>query len=1081
MKIKKKNLIVTLCCIFAICLLAGTICLLFANAETGEVQFETIEAKQTYGLGESITLEPITATYKGEKYSVSGKLTFDGEKCAEVGKEESFVNYIFDKTGEYVLTYSLNIDGKVYSHCKYINVEDRPYFNDQIKSRYQLGAELPINNIYAVSGEEKVKADVYVNGVKSETYAARSLGELEIVLSAFIKGAELKETRKTVIYLDDYSDLFINNDNLIESGHSAPEWAHAENGQPYKGVLLRSERKDDAIRFSNIINLNDLGKDDALIRFLPISGVYEGEQYSHLSSVSVKLIDVYNPNNFVTYRSFSSMYYEDGGCNLYTQICYGNIAMARWNFGEFDTFREYLINNASTLDIESKKENNRKNIMWLTFSLDYKTKNFYTNLDANEKAEAYNILPANDPAVVGVGNQWKGFTTGEVYLEIEFESSGYNNGILIREIGGQMLSSETIEDNTVPTAIFEYEELPDGFVGRTYPVLYSQKIYDSTLGVLDNSHCCIELWLIAGNKFTDYTDKVVEGKFVPEKAGTYRVTYIIEDDAGNVKTYFKNFEIYEAGLIAAAVNPFKSEGYLVGESLILPDVGVENMSIITDKKIIYKYDGQILNMKAGDELFFDKAGTLEIVYDITDYNGTSVKGSFSAQVKISKDPIVKIGRVPDVAVCGLPLYLPTFEAYDYNYSPDEEGFIPQKTISVNGNIVDGPTYNVTEQDGNCLNIVYKAGIVEHKLSIPVIKAVYLADYFNAVSESGSVQKNNAEESVDFTFNNDAVISPYNPCVINGSENVLTRFDFSERQGKLKISLIDYVDESKVVEFYFDFSAGTVTNDNITYELPDDVVTVNYNMKKQLFSGLSMVTHWSDGTEFNGFNVNLYKIKFEFSDCGANTVFQLYKLSASNLQTKRNEDGSLKEYSYNGVPYLVMSESVDVSGYVLGGQLKVPKATAWLPFGGMLYVDVVVKNKNDEAICEKLPAINNNYITIENYGQYMIEYSMHTPSGKIRSKTLPVELRCSDIPEIVVTSEIKSTYKLGEEIGGIEFQVNGIGNINSKVFLVNAKGNVIPIGNTDVIKLEMPGTHKIVVLAQDDWNYAAKVITFKVER
>lgn len=291
-----------------------------------------------------------------------------------------------------------------------------------------------------------------------------------------------------------------------------------------------------------MIDLNYCDPEDALIKFISVSGTYEGITYTPLSSISIKLIDIYDSGNYVTFRNFSSMYYEDGSCNLYSQICYDDIVMARWNFGDYSEFREYLINFNSTLDINAKN-NSRTNILWLSLSLDYATRNFYTNLAPNEDSEPFNILNAGDPKIVGAGNQWKGFTTGEVYLEIEFESTGRTNGIFVREIAGQELSGSGISDAEAPQAIFEYNEFPIGYTGRRYPIPYPTKILDAVQGALGNDYCDVELCLVEGNKYTDLTQEITDGVFVPEKAGTYQITYTIWDDSKNVRFYEKNFEI----------------------------------------------------------------------------------------------------------------------------------------------------------------------------------------------------------------------------------------------------------------------------------------------------------------------------------------------------------------------------------------------------------------------------------------------------------------------------------------------------------------------------------------------------------
>ena len=186
----------------------------------------------------------------------------------------------------------------------------------------------------------------------------------------------------------------------------------------------------------------------------------------------------------------------------------------------------------ATFDYEDSK---KTDCMWFGVQADYATRAFYVTTEMPAGMDPWLLLDADDSSQVGVGKEWKGFTTGEVWLEFVFDGSG-NSGILVKEIAGQNLSGEKIADTTAPSVITDFaldNDMPVGIVGQAYPIPAPAKILDGVEGILSSSAAEIRLYKTEGILSFDCSDLIENGAFVPKEAGTYRIRYILTDSSGN--------------------------------------------------------------------------------------------------------------------------------------------------------------------------------------------------------------------------------------------------------------------------------------------------------------------------------------------------------------------------------------------------------------------------------------------------------------------------------------------------------------------------------------------------------------------
>lgn len=254
---------------------------------------------------------------------------------------------------------------------------------------------------------------------------------------------------------------------------------------------------------------------------------------------SIKLIDCYDESNYV---EFYMNTWQEGrvqkhtGCavgaagQLCSSITAGNDASATVEIGEKKykpryynrySFADYwLYGNTYTLFSGPKK----------VFSMNVNTNEIYFN---------NNIVTDLDHPQIYKDNPFKGFTTGEVYVQYSFNDYRTSDSayLYIKEIlglSGEQLKKDIVSDNECPDVDIDiqYTDIEE----KSINVMYNQEYELPKAKVYDvNGDDSYKLAV-----YYDYhTDNpksvnVQNGKFIPDKLGVvYTAVYLVEDDFGN--------------------------------------------------------------------------------------------------------------------------------------------------------------------------------------------------------------------------------------------------------------------------------------------------------------------------------------------------------------------------------------------------------------------------------------------------------------------------------------------------------------------------------------------------------------------
>lgn len=353
------------------------------------------------------------------------------------------------------------------------------------------------------------------------------------------------------------------------------------------------------------------------------------------------------------------------------------------------------------------------------------------------KADGY-IIDLDDPQYFQ--NNWKGFTTGEVYLSIRgvnYYGASYN--FCLTKIGNCDLTPHTVYDRTPPTVTVDAPaERPTAGLNNPYPV-FAASAYDGYSGKLP----------VTVKVFSDYRADnrfelpIADGKFTPKVAGAYTIEYTATDFAGNCTT--ETVSILCDGMnrtLQLTVSEQQISG-TTGEPVVLADVattgGVGAVAVDT----AVTFDGKAI-LVADNAFTPERAGTYTVTVTAADFAGQTKTETYTVSITNGDRPIIRPVALPDAFLVGATYRIPTAAAYDY-----AAGAPTQTTVTVNGVALQNGVYTVP-QNSNALEIIYTAGTATKTYTVPVIA---YTDYASLFIGNATATQNGVAVAGAFTFAN----------------------------------------------------------------------------------------------------------------------------------------------------------------------------------------------------------------------------------------------------------------------------------------------------------------------------------------
>lgn len=679
----------------------------------------------------------------------------------------------------------------------------------------------------------------------------------------------------------------------------------------------------------------------------------------------------------------------------------------------------------------------------LALSMDITNQAIYAN------GQLVTILSSEDIYKDGT---WSGFTTGECFLSIS--ATNYNASALnlaITKLGdceiskddpasAEKLQENVFVDNAAPVISIENEELyadgyPSAIAGMKYRVFPTSVKDDYTLSPREYT----EVYYAYGTADEVRVD-LVDGAFVPFKAGEYTIVYYAVDKYGNVGKLEIDIESKPGDHPSlSAVAPSLNDA-LIGTEYDIPAPAISNAIGISQwrAEAIHKESGKVYQISSDSPKFFPEyAGEYDVVYYVEDYikaieAKTTLKANINEVPVFFEDPVL-----PEYFIKGCEYQLPEILAKIYSSgSPVEK--LPEIYIIEDGKSEIRGNYRFISYANESVQIIYRLETNGNKREyvskvIPVIDVGYNGTY--------TIDKYFVKEGLNSTpagkYITFAVDRDYGERVYTSFINRLQTFDFSLKlaatgfgMDTISIYLTDYADPSVQLKFTYRYASGQVffsINDgaeavleNVSFDDSESPLNlaIENNGCTVMPTGSSVlsskVTADLSGKEFNGFNDSMAYLTIELSGITnyKQAGIDIFNLSGQpisgiyvdNIKPKISAVSQSGARPFGGqfvIPSVYVSDVLDPSVNI---QMSV---TA--PDGS--YVTAL----DGTVLNEKNAKYYTDYtIKLDQYGSYSVNYIVTDISGNKLPFTYVITSSDMTAPEIIV-KEHQTEGKVGEAI------------------------------------------------------------------
>ena len=298
-------------------------------------------------------------------------------------------------------------------------------------------------------------------------------------------------------------------------------------------------------------------------------------------------------------------------------------------------------------------------------SIDYETKKVYSVTGAN-KGERKLVRDLDDGThMIGTDIPWDGFVSNELEVSIRFLNivSGRKASVAILGYNGADFTQGEIVDTRAP-AIIETTEFSDdlfGEVNRPMPIM-DYMAYDALDGFIQQTESRV---FFNYNKANQIEYAITDGKFTPDKAGTYAVVTTAQDRFGNVGKFVRNLEI--RNVVPDIEIAFENEianHCAVGDVLTFPVPQIYGGTVNPAYRVEAFLGGKTIAVNDG-ALHIEKQGIYTIRYIVWDYYGEEVGFDYYVNAQLGDKPIVVFPEIQKNAVVGSKVIIPDFKAVDY--------------------------------------------------------------------------------------------------------------------------------------------------------------------------------------------------------------------------------------------------------------------------------------------------------------------------------------------------------------------------------------------------------------------------------
>lgn len=850
------------------------------------------------------------------------------------------------------------------------------------------------------NGESKT-ADVIVTSPSGGTYSGSRLtavenGVYQITYRAIFGTHEEKETHDIRV---DYRacDLFEGN------GYVSSNLGEFSLDSSFSGVKATFENNG-VLTYKKPVDLNKLSDDTPLVSFI-IDPSTVGTQ--DFSTFNIIVTDAYDKNNYVTINCVDSITNLNGE-GMYVKA--GAVGQTLYGYEE-DTKRH---------DNPSFGASLRSGFRSISLSGEYHTADIYFDYDERALYGYPNYLGTPlmreivdlDGKADHPTDPFKGFSSGIVYLS--FEAKNFSSGkgdVVFTSVAGENLSLSSYVDDEAPTLNVDLagnSSVPDAVLGKPYKI-FEASSFDEFIGDVDVSS---EVYYLASDGKRIDVD-VKDGYFTPLHLGDYEIVYSVTDNFRNEEEVVINVScVRKTPSIVGLLSTNKMDA-TVYSSVALPsldDFSVSGGSGRLEKsRLLIDPDGNLSSLQE-DSFVPTKVGTYTVRYQAFDYLGQAAISNIKVSVKNLDSPIfLNEIKLPVALSKGEKVALPIVKAMKPGESSPVESEVE---IFVNGTKLEGNSFVA---DGDGVSIAYVASSLRKEFELPVVdlgEGANQEKYFYGDGDSTV-----SENDVSFTAKED------------GEVTFLRALKPSAMS--LNFTLPDMIDGEKA-EIELTDGETTVTlalsknNDNYVLITSESSTSISLNNDSTIYLSYDNDTHKvSDGTGYTvaalgeDDNGNVFKgfsnditLSFHLAKDRSISIKKINNQTFGKRGRETPSDRIGPELSFQNMPAVKQK---------VGSKVILPSAKAYDVLNEVeSFTCTLTKPDGTKTAID--PNINNE-LSFEQYGSYRLEYLASDKKGNSSKTTRLFSVYESNEPSFSLTSSLKDSYKVGEEIALPSYKVS----------------------------------------------------------
>lgn len=847
---------------------------------------------------------------------------------------------------------------------------------------------------------------------------------------------------------------------------------------PETSGIAATLKAGDKLVIREVVDLNELDKTDALVQAMVVpttKGVMDA------TSLNIRIVDAFDESNYVNVNFKPNKPTDD---IVYALVNASNGQMpsgldrggTKFHVGTWGTWVS-----GSFTGTPKPSYGVNGNIFGISF--DNQTNCIY----AYEKITKQTVFIADlDDELSFPRKVWGGFTTGEVYFELEFD--GYSSSaanVLVTDTVS-WTDTDTIKDAEGPVIhvdMLGYENaLPTAVVGERYN-LFNATAYDAYSGV-----CEVERRVYT-NYYSDNKGLIPSYNFfIPQVADSHYVEYRATDGQNNVSTVVLKIDVLiEANEMYFEFGEYDSE-CMVGELYNLPTYTVHGGSGEKEVTVAVKNGNKDLAIAYG-QVRPVMNGTMEISYTARDYLGMEHTQVITVQVGATNEAsFIDEPILPRAFIDGNTYRLPVIKAYNFvNGNGAQIDTVIKVVEKGETRVLQGNKYVPSVQNnGDVVKVIYSATIDGKETTYIKDVPVYKVREANGDLKMGEffitdMTKQVKSDDVRFTTNKDGYFEFINPVTALGFSTGFYMAQTS-KLSKVNIYLTDYANQHNVLKFSYVTNNGNtmfyINDGKLGYPITENIldgqlISLSYNDEtKQVvadnISGTKITVDKNlEGEAFDGFAQRTVYVRFELEDVVGTSTLKLESICGQYFYNETTDwiapviyiDGTYGGgYSINTTATLSRPFAMDVLDGDVGGTFTVTDPS------GKVVTDI---HGNRLENCEFFET----QIELNKYGRYLVTFYAEDKAGnKMDSFVYTLRVLDEVAPELTLKGGIATNVKVGSTVALPKAEAKDNYDTQSivKIMVIDAQGHTSLIDSSvSKYKLTKVGTYVFCYFTQDE--------------